>query len=88
MAIPFRMEMSGFARLPNSLPVVGDIGRIWPVIARRLSDRLGIELDFMCYPQETEPGKSMREWIVDRVGIVNRRKMLARLDKSAHGRGD
>jgi hypothetical protein len=76
MGIPFRMEMSGFARLPNSLPVVGDIGRIWPVIANRLAGRLGIELEFMCYPQETDPGKSMREWIVEKVGIVNRERML------------
>lgn len=76
MGIPFRMEMSGFARLPNSLPVVGDIGRIWPVIANRLAGRLGIELDFICYPQETDPGKSMREWIVEKVGIVNRERML------------
>ncbi|MBU7003978.1 MAG: hypothetical protein HXS50_00330, partial [Theionarchaea archaeon] len=32
MGIPFRMEMSGFARLPGSLPIVGDIGVIWPII--------------------------------------------------------
>ena len=31
MDIPFRMEMSGFARIPGSLPIVGDIGEIWPI---------------------------------------------------------
>ena len=31
--IPFRMEMSGFARLEGSLPVTADIGVAWPVLA-------------------------------------------------------
>ncbi|MFC1867147.1 hypothetical protein ACFL0H_03330 [Thermodesulfobacteriota bacterium] len=30
LRMPFRMEMSGFARIPGSLPIVGDIGEIWP----------------------------------------------------------
>ena len=36
MDIPFRMEMSGFARLKKSIPVIGDIGVIWPIIALRI----------------------------------------------------
>ena len=32
--IPFRMEMSGFARLEGSLPVTADIGVAWPVLAQ------------------------------------------------------
>jgi len=77
MGIPFRMEMSGFARLPGSLPIVGDIGRIWPIIGYMSAERLGVKLDFMSYPQETGAGKSMRDWIVDRVKILDRDRMLA-----------
>ena len=51
--IPFRMEMSGFARLETSLPLIGDIGQIWPIIASLTADALGIELEFMSAPQET-----------------------------------
>ena len=65
--IPFRMEMSAFARHEGSLPVIGDIGMIWPVFATRVAEALGISLDFMSYKQETEDGKKMREWIVDNV---------------------
>ena len=80
MGIPFRMEMSGFARLPNSLPLIGDIGQIWPVIGHRVCKRLGISLDFMCYPQETDAGNRMREWIVEEVDIIDRDRMLSSLD--------
>ena len=38
MRIPFRMEMSGFARIPGSLPIVGDIGEIWPLLATTVAD--------------------------------------------------
>ena len=38
--VPFRMEMSGFARLEGSLAVTGDIGVVWPVMARRLAQRV------------------------------------------------
>ncbi|OHB75661.1 MAG: hypothetical protein A2Z25_02220, partial [Planctomycetes bacterium RBG_16_55_9] len=41
MSIPFRMEMSGFARLEKSIPVVADLGVVWPVIALRLEQELG-----------------------------------------------
>ena len=79
MGIPFRMEMSGFARLPGSLPVVGDIGKIWPIIGSRSAERLGVKLDFMSYPQETGAGQKMREWIVENVKILDRAKMLGGL---------
>jgi hypothetical protein len=75
LKVPFRMEMSGFARLESSIPIVGDLGVIWPVAAYKISEALGIELDFISYPQETEQGKEMREWIVDEVKILNRQKM-------------
>lgn len=74
--IPFRMEMSGFARLEGSLPVVGDIGVIWPVLASQVADGLGIQLDFISHPQQTPEGKAMREWIVEQVKPIQRAQML------------
>lgn len=74
--IPFRMEMSAFARHEGSLPVIGDIGMIWPVFALEISEALGIELDFMSYKQETEEGRAMREWIVKNVRPLDRGRML------------
>lgn len=73
--IPFRMEMSGFARLEGSLPVTADIGVAWPVLAAALEELLGVELDFLPAPQETVEGKRMREWIVEKIAYVGRRKM-------------
>ncbi len=77
--IPFRMEMSAFARHEGSLPVIGDIGMIWPVFALRIADELGIALDFMSYKQETEDGKKMREWIVDNIQPFSKTKMYNQL---------
>lgn len=65
--MPFRMEMSGFARIPGSLPVIGDIGMCWPVMATMAADALGVTLDFMCYKQSLSAGKEMREWIVNNI---------------------
>jgi len=75
--IPFRMEMSAFARHEGSIPVIGDIGMIWPVFALSIADALGIELEFMSYKQETQEGKDMREWIVENIKYLDREKMLA-----------
>jgi len=75
MGVPFRMEMSGFARLPGSLPIVGDIGEIWPVLAVKVADRLGVKLDFMSYKQSLPAGVDMREWIVKHVEPVDRKRM-------------
>ncbi|MGD9666619.1 MAG: hypothetical protein AB7U31_04070 [Synergistaceae bacterium] len=74
--IPFRMEMSAFARHEGSIPVIGDIGMIWPVFAVKIADELGIKLDFISYKQETEEGREMREWIVRNVKFLDRGKML------------
>jgi len=74
--IPFRMEMSGFARLEGSLPLVGDIGVIWPVLACQVAEGLGIELDFVSHPQQTDEGKAMREWVVEQVQPINRELLL------------
>jgi hypothetical protein len=78
--VPFRMEMSGFARLEGSLPVVGDIGVIWPILALRVTERLGVSLGFLSYPQQTPQGKAMREWIVDAIRSVSRKHVLAGLE--------
>jgi len=70
--IPFRMEMSGFSRLEGSLPIIGDIGVIWPVLACQVAEALGITLDFVSHPQQTPEGKAMREWIVSQVKPIAR----------------
>jgi hypothetical protein len=77
--VPFRMEMSGFARHEGSLAIIGDLGAIWPLIASRAAQRLGVRLEFMSYPQQTEAGRAMRETIVNDVRPFSRRRMLAAL---------
>lgn len=77
--VPFRMEMSGFARHPGSLAIIGDLGAVWPLIAIRAAQRLGVQLEFMSYPQQTEAGRAMRETIVNDIRPFSRRKMLAAL---------
>jgi len=79
--IPFRMEMSAFARHEGSLPVIGDIGKIWPVVAYEVARELGVTLDFLSASQDTPEGQAMREWIVDNVKPLNREKMIERLKK-------
>ena len=70
------MEMSGFARLEKSIPVVGDIGIIWPIMAYFIEQELGIELDFISYPQQTEEGKKMRKWIVENIQPIVKAKLF------------
>ncbi len=76
--IPFRMEMSAFARHEGSIPVVGDIGKVWPVIAHEVAEGLGVKLEFLSASQDTKEGSQMREWIVQNVKPLDREKMLAR----------
>jgi deoxyhypusine synthase len=75
MSIPFRMEMSGFARLEKSIPVVADLGVAWPIIALRLEQELGISLDFISYPQQSPEGKKMRKWIVENIKPIVKKKL-------------
>lgn len=77
--VPFRMEMSGFARHEGSTAIIADLGVAWPLIAQRVAERLKIDLQFMSYPQQTEQGKAMREWIVREVKPLSRAKMLESL---------
>jgi len=74
-SIPFRMEMSAFARLERSVPIVGDIGDVWPIIATRIEEELGIKLDFMSYPQQIPEGQEMRRWIVDNILPIEKKKL-------------
>jgi hypothetical protein len=76
MSIPFRMEMSGFARLEKSIPVVADLGVVWPIIALRLEQELGISLDFISYPQQSPEGQQMRKWIVENVRPIVKKKLF------------
>jgi hypothetical protein len=76
MSIPFRMEMSGFARLEKSIPVVADLGVVWPIIALRLEQELGISLDFISYPQQSPEGQQMRKWVVENVQPIVKQKLF------------
>lgn len=78
IGLPFRMEMSGFSRLPNSIPIIGDIGIIWPILAFQVAEQLGIELEFMSYNQSLPEGVAMREWIVENIQAVDREKIVRR----------
>ena len=81
--IPFRMEMSAFARHEGSLPVIGDIGKIWPVLAHDVANALGIKLDFISASQDTPEGQAMRRWIVDNVQPLSRKKMLKGVNETS-----
>jgi len=78
--VPFRMEMSGFSRLESSIPIIGDLGEIWPIIGLYVSRDLGIKLDFMCYKQETNEGQKMREFIVENVNFINKNKLYSKIE--------
>jgi hypothetical protein len=77
--VPFRMEMSGFARHEGSLPLIGDLGSLWPLLASKCAAALEIELEFLSYPQQSEPGQAMRDDIVRTVKPLNRDRMLQAL---------
>lgn len=84
--VPFRMEMSGFARHEGSVPLIGDIGVIWPIIAHRVAERLCLKLEFLSYPQQSSEGMAMREAIVRDVKPINREHMLDALrERAANG---
>ena len=76
--IPFRMEMSAFARHEGSLPIIGDIGKVWPLLANNVAEKLDVELKFLSASQDTKEGQVMREWIVDNIKPLDRAKMISR----------
>ena len=53
-----------------------------PLLASRVTQRLGLELRFLSYPQDTEAGQEMRERIVREVQPLSRPRMLEALDLS------
>lgn len=67
LGLPWRMEMSGFARIPGSLPIQAQIGAAWPLLAAGAARALGVKLGFVCYKQDAEAGQKMRDYIVDEV---------------------
>lgn len=73
--VPFRMEMSGFCRLEGSIPIIADIGTVWPVLADEIATGLGLELGFNCCRQDLPAGQAMRERIVREVQPVDRALM-------------
>jgi prophage antirepressor-like protein len=79
------MEMSGFARIPGSVPVVGDIGEVWPVMAARVAAALDIKLNLMSYKQSLPAGEKFREWIVKTVKPVDRERMFKAVRQLASG---
>lgn len=81
--IPFRMEMSAFSRLEKSIPVIGDIGVLWSILALKVSQALNIKLDFISYPQQTPNGKEMREWIVNNIDYIKMEKIKAWLNNNS-----
>jgi len=84
--VPFRMEMSGFARHEGSLPLIGDLGVLWPWLAWRCATELDCALQFLSYPQQTEPGQKMREEIVQGIKPLDRERMLQALDRGVRKR--
>jgi hypothetical protein len=68
----FRMEMSGFARLPGASLVSADLGVVWPLLASRAARALGVKLEFMCYKQGTDIGEAVRRYIVQNVTPLDR----------------
>jgi hypothetical protein len=77
--VPFRMEMSGFARHEGSMAIIADLGVVWPLLAINVAEQLGISLEFMSYPQQTERGAAVREWIVSEIRPIDRAAMLRAL---------
>ncbi|HYM13113.1 MAG TPA: hypothetical protein VEU62_20400, partial [Bryobacterales bacterium] len=86
--MPFRMEMSGFARLEGSLPITGDIGVVWPALAAELEEALGLNLEFISAPQESAEGQRMREWIADEIRFVDRAAMYEAAQSLVRGSHD
>jgi hypothetical protein len=85
--VPFRMEMSGFARHEGSLPLIGDLGVLWPLLAWQCAEALGIELQFLSYPQQSPLGQSMREDIVRHVKPLDRDQLVSALRAGARNSG-
>jgi hypothetical protein len=81
--VPFRMEMSGFARLPGALPLTGDLGVIWPLLASRAAKAMGVKTAFVCYKQGTPPGEAVRRYIVTKLSPLNYTQVVQALKEKS-----
>ena len=50
----------------------------------RVAAELGLDLQFISYPQQTDAGKSMRDFIVQDIRSISRDKMLAGLNQKGN----
>jgi hypothetical protein len=82
--MPLRMELSGFARLPHSSPLTGDLGVVWPLLASELCSLLDVKLEFMCYKQGTVLGEALRQYIVDEISPMDT-SLSCKKDQNRHG---
>ena len=83
----FRTALSDARKAAATEPATRSVASrivIWPIIAMHASQRLGIELDFLSYPQEPEQGKEMSEWIVQNVKRLHKENMLEAIEKIPH----
>ena len=69
----FRMEMSGFVRIPGNIPIISDIETVWSILALKVAEKPDIGLDLISHNQSTEKGRKMRKCIVDKVRPVDRK---------------
>ncbi|MBU4567132.1 MAG: hypothetical protein KMY53_08430 [Desulfarculus sp.] len=83
MKLPFRMEMSGFARLPGALPLTGDLGVIWPLLASRAAKAMGVKTAFLCYKQGTPPGEAVRQYIVTKLSPLDHSQVVQALKEKS-----
>lgn len=79
LKLPFRMEMSGFSRLPGALVITADLGAVWPLLATRIARALGVKPAFMCYKQDTALGAKIRDFIVDNLQPLDPSLVVRRL---------
>jgi hypothetical protein len=73
---PLKKTRASGMRLPGRLPILGDIGEVWPLLALKVAKALGVTLDFMSYKQSLPAGREMREWIVDNIKPMDSTRML------------
>ncbi len=83
LGLPWRMEMSGFARIPGAMPIQAQIGAVWPLLASQVARSLGVKLDFVCYKQGTETGESLRQYIVEQVRPLDPSAVVQALKEQA-----
>lgn len=64
---PETADRPSVAARPGENELVGDIGKIWAVLAVRVADALGMELAFMNYSPSSPEGEKVCQWIVNNI---------------------